>query len=697
MTCSDVKSKFSEIYDGEGDKSLAQHIEGCAQCKGEFNSYKNALESLKQCAEIKASDDFEEEVITAYKIQMERDELLKQTGIVEEEQTQVVEKRVVPKFVPLTMVACFALVCIGAYLFIKNQDYMRDQDRMASELKKLTLFLEDKDRKLADRIDRFNKGLMEVSPDNWKSEEELKHEWSKEHRLVEHDGMLLSQGEINLLKLGTVTKTKQAVDNEVTKFLDGLVIGAPLGYKGITIYPLNRQTAKIFKVSKLSALSSQGKVKIRESGNTFFLLYENNSEETAFIPAGTILSDGNFDRATVEDIILKPLSTGKIRTICAQPYQLKQRVKFEGTSGNILPLGILTSLYTDIKQASAWNRLIGFANTWKMPLKDSSIAGFYLMEDLKADLWNSTQVLQDVVYKNPDSVGMAVSLGDRIDGFFLFHDHELFEKYFEPVVVSALTEVFTRQRTSMDSFSRYPNTVFGVKHILEGMFFAEFDKTDMGYSVKTRYSIGKALINEDLISLSVFAGADANFEKAFSTTLDLPLEKIEKTVNDFNDCYKENPSKEFIMEISALNNSKVTEVILKHLDNPEIRSYCLLALGDRREVSHLDAILKYKDSCFPSVARSLAKLADENSVKFLKENLNNDSVINVIPVLLDRVKDKKLKEDIINALVDMYSRDPKQVSVELKKVLIVLFGSTFDSAFECRELWNRNKTRILGN
>ncbi len=574
---------------------------------------------------------------------------------------------------------------------------------------------------------RWQAGDVQVGLNDWKKPEDFREQFVRDNGLVEVRGKWMTREQAEALQAQQAVKMPDAAValNEVTRALDGLQIGPPMNYRGITVYPLLAPEApKAASFLPLHAAQGSGKLELRED-RIFNIEAENRLDSDVFLMAGEILTGGRCARVVAEDTLVPRGQTERLRVFCVEPGVWKAGDRFAKESGHyVAPPSIRRALAWDQGQGAVWALLARRLDK----SRGGQVELFRKHAEAVAEYRAFFTVLPD---REPLSVGAVFALGDSIEFAEIFQDHDLLNGYFDRLLAGAALDVLERAAEPAPArpAPAFPNSVKGVKQFLENAFCWTYEAREDGYGVrKDEGWVGRARTAGGALSHAVFfAGGAPEWDRRAAYTV--PRDKMQKALADFETKLKNaGPARKVAVlhDLASINSPDVTAVLLRHLAEPDapVRRAVIQELGALADPRATDALVqllarsRQEMPIFAEVVRALARLGDERAVDPLLRLVDPGDIepakllVQALPELLLQVRTRDVLERATQRLLVLYESvegalrgevnplvqnlrpaEAQALADALRTALRELVGLEFSTSAGARKWWNDRDQR----
>lgn len=228
----------------------------------------------------------------------------------------------------------------------------------------------------------------------------------------------------------------------------GILIGRPVTYKNLTIFPLYLKEEKdVEEYLTLQEAFDLGLVEIREigaSGTVNSVEVENRGKRPIYILAGTVIVGGKQDRVVTKDTIVPPCTTIKVEVCCVERGRWSPQVRrgkkivFEGvaeanTESNIRRL-VQEKRRAEEAQGDVWRRVAQSCRRQQVETETGTYKRLIEVTEWKVQMYLT--VFKRVFDYDKDICGFLVSINGVIETCDLFASPRLLSKFKEHLLRS---------------------------------------------------------------------------------------------------------------------------------------------------------------------------------------------------------------------------------------------------------------------
>ncbi len=559
-------------------------------------------------------------------------------------------------------------------------------------------------------VERLQAGEILTAEGKWRSYREIVADALRDRRLVEHEGRWMSEEQRAELLAAQRVKNPGTASSPVTAALDGLVIGAPSGWKNLTLYPLSAPAPRAAGWTTLHDALGTGKVEITDAG-VLSAKIRNGGAVDLVVFAGELLIGGRCARVVAKDTIIEKGKTETVEVFDVEPSAYRTSEKFAKESGHYLAAPSLRrALVAGSGQGAVWaynQQLLGALAPRGSSMADAYKASADPIAEMRAALIDLRETTKDVV-------GVAVVIGDRLEYAEVFPDHATFCAAYERILRAAALEATMRMALPpQKSAGGLPGSVAGVKRLIESAFEASNDtEGDAVVLRRDSEAIGSALVARGVAAhVVLFAGGGMEPPRA---TVKLLTAKRDAFLSDYDQKVKAGSlavRSAVFDELATLPVPEATKWLGAHLTDADVgtRRAVILALGRRNDPIAVDWLLNILNDAgrnpalFPPTVQSLAKLGHVKAVDpFLRllEGRELEPALIVaaaLPELLLQLRDRDVLSAAVGRIMSAYEQEgaPAEYQAALRGTLQITTGKSFTNPVDARRWWNEHGRKFV--
>jgi hypothetical protein len=579
-------------------------------------------------------------------------------------------------------------------------------------------------------VEKWAEGFVQIGVGEWRKASDFKEELIREHNLVEIRGKLMTREQAEAIQVEQFVKppANAVAANDFTRALDGLQIGPPMNFHGITVYPLLApQAPPEAPFTTIHAALGTDKLEILDTGSFFQVQVKNTLDTDVLLLAGDVLTGGRCARMVAEHTLVARGQTGKVPVLCVEPGAWRTTTdRFAKESGHfVAPPTLRRSLIWEQGQGAVWSILAR-----KLGGKPGGLVDLYRKQaDAIAEIRAYFSALPD---REMTAVGIAVAESDSLEFIEIFPDHSLFSAYFERLVAGAALDLLERGENAPRAPSPFPNSMKGVKQLLESAFLCTYDAREDGFAVRRDdAAVGRVRLAEGALQHAVlFAAGPPEWER--KATYTVPKDKVKKAVDEYEARIKSmGPARKsgVIHEMGSINSPELTLALIRHLAEPDatVRRAAIAELGQTGDPKATETLLILlprsvsEPAVYTETVRSLVRLGHEASADALIRQLDSGDAelarvtIQGLNDLLLQVKSRDVLERSTGRLIALFESsegvskgdttvlDPVVKSMRpaeaqtileaLRTLLKQLVGIEFTTSSGARKFWNDREAR----
>ncbi|MBV8881387.1 MAG: HEAT repeat domain-containing protein [Planctomycetaceae bacterium] len=580
-------------------------------------------------------------------------------------------------------------------------------------------------------VEKWAEGFVQIGVGEWRKATDFKEELIKEHNLVEIRGKLMTREQAEAIQAEQFVKppANAVAANEFTRALDGLQIGPPMNFHGIMVYPLLAAAAPPeAPFTTIHAALGTDKLEISDTVGLFQVQVRNMLDADVLLLAGDVLTGGRCTRVVAEHTLVGRGQTSKVPVLCAEPGAWRSTSdRFAKESGHfVAPPSLRRSLIWEQGQGAAWSIVAK-----KLGGKPGGLVDLYRKQsDAIAEVRAYFSALPD---REMTAVGVAVAENDALEFVELFPDHALFSAYFERLVAGAALDLLEKGEVPSRAASPFPNSMKGVKQLLESAFTSTYEAREDGFAVRRdEAAAGRVRLAEGVLQHAVlFASGAPDWER--KSTYTVPKDKVKKALDEYEARIKaQGPARKsaIIHELGSINAPDITLALARHLTEADtaVRRAAVQELGQTGDPKATDTLLALlqsregKDAAvYTETVRALARLGHDRSADVLLRQLEGGDAelarvtVQALNELLLQVKSRDVLERATGRLVTLFessegvskgdttildpvvkSMRPAEAQAVLESVrtlLKQLVGIEFSTGTGARKFWNDREAR----
>ncbi|MBI3268919.1 MAG: zf-HC2 domain-containing protein [Planctomycetes bacterium] len=188
---------------------------------------------------------------------------------------------------------------------------------------------------------------------------------------------------------------------DAIRALDGVVVGAPLAYRRLAVYPLFTAGDPRSRVITLSEAARAGEVEVRDDAG---VTIENRGERPILVPSGQMLIGGDQDRVSYRDLVLAPKERATLPVFCCERGRSSGPTPVFHGFDCLAPLPI-RRLLARAGQGRVWSEVDAFLSRAQAQPRTSCLRGAYEQPALATRIRECQAALADLGAGAGDAAG----------------------------------------------------------------------------------------------------------------------------------------------------------------------------------------------------------------------------------------------------------------------------------------------------
>lgn len=627
MNCSEAQTLFSEYYDGELKDSPARdalllHFGECPSCRKEFDAFSRVVEAIRRSGTVTASDGFRDNVI----------DRISQLPVARFASQQTTRRMASSRFRLLPYAAAAAIFLAVSALFLVS--YLSSRD----EIDVLTA-----------KVNKLESGAAQRDP--------LSFADGTASRKVNLAGKEAANGKI---------------PSELAALVGDIVVGNPVRYRGLSIFPLVRERPRNEAASTMALFKGRNLRLTKENDRDLSVSVSNPADVDILCTAGQIVSGKEYDWAVAEDAVIP---SGAEVVIRAQPLTVGQGGRSSGRTNGLQYMAtpaMQRSLISPEWRTQIWShseRLAGlFGKMGAYPSYADVCGGDRAQKTIAA----YREAFSDILSRG-NVVGFAAANGENITFCEFFDESNLLKDRFDETICGlALENEYASNNGVLGGTTRIVSSDAVRRYIEDSVSVAFEKRTSPGSLVVTRNGKGvgfAALRRGELAHAILFRESDFWNRMEGRVAYSLPPNVAQEIIVEFdlkmNKGNRETRIKT-ISEMAFIDAAGVLDALTRQIDNPDeaVQSAVVRALGQRKEPQSVQYLINAMNcnSHNPAIARDVIDaiiLKGEAGIRPLLNQLSSgdyDSshvVVDNLPRIFSRLDNAQLAEECMNRLASL--------------------------------------------
>ena len=287
--------------------------------------------------------------------------------------------------------------------------------------------------------------------------------------------------------------------------LEELVIGKPITYRNLKIFPLTRRSVPKARYTTLDEAMKKDWLTIREigSGDVNFVELKNTGSKTVLILTGEMISGAKQDRMLKDDVLIPPKSKWlRVPVYCVEHGRWVMASPAFKSSGLVVPNALRQCARISEDQAEVWDEIAASQDRLGIVSSTGTAMANYEDEDTKEKVAEYTQRFATLPKLTKNVVGVCVTTGNRIICLDIFANNELLMKYWSKLMKSYIMDALHETASTI-----HKDDVQGLLKTLVHARNVSIGTPGLGdlFKIETDFGKGSALIHqEQLVHMDFF-------------------------------------------------------------------------------------------------------------------------------------------------------------------------------------------------
>lgn len=307
----------------------------------------------------------------------------------------------------------------------------------------------------------------------------------------------------------------------IRHFVGQLEAGEPATYRNLTVVPVYFRQVKPAEDASYLTLDQaleEGVLEIREKdgGDVPWVVVSNRSDKRIFIMGGEILSGCKQDRIVARDVLIAPYRKRLLLPVyCVEAgrwHHVSGQFKSEKNLGTYTMRGAAQSSSGN-NQSKIWNKVAESNRRMGVSSDTGAYQDAFRTEEVAKLVSDVEQKFKDLPLLENDTVGVVIGLGDRIIGFDIFSDPDLFQELWPKIIrACVLAMVGYQQETTLSG-----NRAEQLLNALQWMHYGQRRGVDLGFEYSgdlNELSVSSLVYRDTVLHLSA-AAHDETSERSF--------------------------------------------------------------------------------------------------------------------------------------------------------------------------------------
>jgi hypothetical protein len=287
--------------------------------------------------------------------------------------------------------------------------------------------------------------------------------------------------------------------------LQNLVIGKPITYKNLTIFPLNRNLSPNTEYMTLDQAMKKDWLTIREvgSGEVNFVELKNTGNKVVFIMTGEMISGAKQDRMLRDDVLIPPKSDWlRVPVYCVEHGRWVSVSPSFKSSEYVVPNELRQRARITEDQSEVWDAIASSQDRLGIAPSTGTAMANYEDKDTKKEIAEYTRCFGKAPQLADNTVGVCATTGNRIICVDIFANNNMLMKYWSKLLKSYIMDAMHESKSVVQRTD--------VQDLLDALLHANYvsiGTPGLGnlFNVETEFGKGSALIHSgNLVHMDFF-------------------------------------------------------------------------------------------------------------------------------------------------------------------------------------------------
>lgn len=287
--------------------------------------------------------------------------------------------------------------------------------------------------------------------------------------------------------------------------LQNVVIGRPITYKNLTIFPLSRKFSPDVDYMTLDQAMKKNWLTIREvgGGEVNFVELKNTGTKVVFIMTGEMISGAKQDRMLRDDVLIPPKSDWlRVPVYCVEHGRWVAVSTSFKSAEHVAPNELRQRARITKDQSEVWDAIASSQDRLGIAPSTGTAMANYEDEETKKALAEYTRCFDDLPTLTGNTVGVCVTTGNRIICVDIFANNGLLSKYWSKLLKSYVMDAMHESKSVVEKTD--------VQELLNALRHANYISVGtpgLGdlFNIETEFGKGSTLIHSgELVHMDFF-------------------------------------------------------------------------------------------------------------------------------------------------------------------------------------------------
>lgn len=288
-------------------------------------------------------------------------------------------------------------------------------------------------------------------------------------------------------------------------WLQDMVIGRPITYKNLTIFPLTRRFSPDTEYMTLDEAMKRGSLTIREvgGGEVNFVELKNISNKVVFIMTGEMITGAKQDRMLRDDVLIPPKSNWlRVPVYCVEHGRWVAVSTSFKSSEHVAPNELRQRARITEDQSEVWDAIASSQDRLGIAPSTGKVMANYEDADTKKEIAGYTRCFGDLPRLTSNTVGVCVTTSSRIICVDIFANNNMLVKYWSKLLKSYVMDAMHESKSVVEK-----TDVQELLNILQHANYVSVGTPGLGnlFNVETEFGKGSTLIHSgNLVHMDFF-------------------------------------------------------------------------------------------------------------------------------------------------------------------------------------------------
>ena len=287
--------------------------------------------------------------------------------------------------------------------------------------------------------------------------------------------------------------------------LQNMVIGKPITYKNLTIFPLTRRFSPSTEYMTLDEAMKRGWLTIREAGGgeVNFVELKNTGNNVIFMMTGEMITGAKQDRMLRDDVLIPPKSDWlRVPVYCVEHGRWVSVSSSFKSSEHVAPNELRQRARITENQSEIWDAIASSQDRLGIAPSTGKVMANYEDEDTKKEISEYTRCFGNMPKLTNNTVGVCVTTGSRIICVDIFANNSMLVNYWSKLLKSYVMDAMHESKSVVEK-----TDVQDLLNALQHANYISIGTPGLGnlFNVETEFGKGSVLIHSgNLVHMDFF-------------------------------------------------------------------------------------------------------------------------------------------------------------------------------------------------